>query len=282
MANSGTIEPAASLAELVRRHDRDRYQTVLFAPAARRDALFALYAFNYEVARVREIVREPMLGQIRLQWWREVIDAAYAGIKPRRHEVAEPLTSVIRDYDLSRVHFDRLIDAREQDLAEGPPADIAALEAYAEGTSASLLYLVLEILRAADPLSMSAARSVGIGYALTGLLRAMPFHIRSGRNYIPPDLASQAGLNPADYAAMRPSDGLRTAAADLAIIAARHFGNIPRTPRATLPALLPAIIAKRYLHRLRRAGNNPLAPELQVPDPLQVWRLFGVSMTGRP
>src|SRR5271156_3271915 len=75
---------------LVRRHDRDRFQTALFAPAARREALFALYAFNYEIARVRESVREPMLGQIRLQWWREAIDAAYAGAASRRHEVAGP------------------------------------------------------------------------------------------------------------------------------------------------------------------------------------------------
>src|SRR6201984_811294 len=66
------------VAALVRRHDHDRYQTVLFAPAARREALFALYAFNYEIARVRESVTQPMLGQIRLQWWRENIGAAVA------------------------------------------------------------------------------------------------------------------------------------------------------------------------------------------------------------
>ena len=69
----------------MRHHDRDRFQTALFAPAERREALFALYAFNYEIARVREAVREPMLGQIRLQWWREAIAAAYAGEPPRRH-----------------------------------------------------------------------------------------------------------------------------------------------------------------------------------------------------
>src|SRR5271157_5432659 len=65
------------VAALVRRHDRDRFQTVLFAPAARREALFALYAFNYEIARVRESVTEPMIGQIRLEWWRESIAAAF-------------------------------------------------------------------------------------------------------------------------------------------------------------------------------------------------------------
>src|ERR1700731_1564648 len=65
------------VAALVRRHDRDRFQTVLFAPAARREALFALYAFNYEIARVRERVSEPTLGRLRLEWWREIIAAAY-------------------------------------------------------------------------------------------------------------------------------------------------------------------------------------------------------------
>src|SRR5580692_2883864 len=97
------------VAALVRQHDRDRFQTALFAPVADREALFSLYAFNYEIARVRESVREPMLGQIRLQWWREAIEAAYAGAAPRRHEVVEPLTATIRERGLSRAHFERLI-----------------------------------------------------------------------------------------------------------------------------------------------------------------------------
>src|SRR6202051_3489994 len=83
------------LAALLRRHDRDRYQTALFAPADRQGALFALYAFNYEIARVRESAPQPMLGLIRLQWWREVVAAAFAGMPPRQHEVAGPLAALI-------------------------------------------------------------------------------------------------------------------------------------------------------------------------------------------
>src|SRR5215207_1372519 len=116
-SHSGGVPGVSSLGGFVRAHDRDRFQTALFAPADRREALFALYAFNYEIARVRESVTQPMLGQIRLQWWREVIEAAYAGQAPRRHEVAEPLTAAIREFGLSRPHFDRMIDAREVDLA---------------------------------------------------------------------------------------------------------------------------------------------------------------------
>src|SRR5258706_7401227 len=84
---SARTDRLSPVAALVRRHDRDRYQTVLFAPAARREALFALYAFNYEIARVRESVTEPMLGQIRLQWWRANIAAASEGSPVRHHPV---------------------------------------------------------------------------------------------------------------------------------------------------------------------------------------------------
>src|SRR5205085_10532913 len=104
-ARSGPAEDGSSLAALVRQHDRDRYQTALFAPAERREALLALYAFNYEIARVREIVSEPMLGQIRLHWLREVLDAAYAGSTPRQHQLLLPLREAIRDLTLSRGYF---------------------------------------------------------------------------------------------------------------------------------------------------------------------------------
>src|SRR3954469_1186159 len=163
---AGLSRPAV----IVRRHDRDRYQTALFAPSDRREALFALYAFNYEVARVRETVTTPMLGQIRLQWWREVIAAAYAGAPARRHEVVTPLVTAITAFGLTRSHLDRIIDARERDLYDTPPADIAALIDYAEGTSSALIYLALEALGAADPVAVEAAREVGIAYALAGLL----------------------------------------------------------------------------------------------------------------
>ena len=98
---------------MLRRHDRDRFQTALFAPAAHREALFALYAFNYEIARVREAVTQPVLGQIRLEWWRENIAAAYQNGAIRRHPIVEKLTAAIRERELTRAYFERLIEARE-------------------------------------------------------------------------------------------------------------------------------------------------------------------------
>jgi NADH dehydrogenase [ubiquinone] 1 alpha subcomplex assembly factor 6 len=274
-----------SVAAIVRRHDRDRYQTVLFAPVERRGALFALYAFNYEVARVRETVTQPMLGQIRLQWWREVIEAAYSGKPARRHEIVTPLVATIAAFRLSRAPFDRIIDTRERDLADTPPADLAALIDYAEGTSSELLYLALETLGAADPVAIEAAREVGIAYALAGLLRAMPFHAASGRSYIPHAVAARAGLDPTAYARRRDTPALRNVTAELAQTAAAHLAAARRiagqTPRRALAALLPAVIADRFLVRLKRAGFNPFVPELTAPDPLQSWRLAAAALRNR-
>jgi phytoene synthase len=270
---------------IVRRYDRDRYQTALFAPADRREAVFALYAFNYEVARVRETVTQPMLGQIRLQWWREVVDAAYAGAPVRRHEVVQPLVEAIVEHGLSRAHFDRLIDTRERDLDDAPPADLAALIDYTEGTSSTVVYLALEALEAAEPAAIDAAREVGIAYALAGLLRAMPFHAASGRSYIPEDIAMRVGLDPAAYTSRRDTPALREAAAELTDTAATHLAagrrGVGQTPRRAKAALLPAVIADRFLIRLKRADFNPFAPKLAAPDPLQSWRLVAAALRNR-
>src|SRR5260221_1661907 len=213
---SETRPDLVPVAEMVRRHDHDRFQTGLFAPARKRNALFALYAFNYEIARVRETVTEPMLGQIRLQWWREVVETAYAGTAPRQHVVAIALTEAIREFALTRSELDRLIDSRERDLDPAPPPTLAALEDYAEGSSAPLAILALEVLGERGAPARAVARGVGIGYALAGLLRAIPFHAAAGRYYIPVDVAARARI---DLREIRLSPGhstLRAAVAEIA------------------------------------------------------------------
>ena len=284
-SRSEAAESVLPLAALLRRHDRDRFQTALFAPAERREALLALYAFNYEIARVRETVTEPMLGQIRLQWWREVVAAAFSGEPPRSHLVAVPLTAAIRDCRLTRAHFDRLIDTRERDLVDEPPADLAALEDYAEGTSSPLAQLALEVLGVRRPEAHETARRVGIGYALAGLLRAMPFHARAGRCFIPEEIAGRVGRDPRDYAGRRGTPAIRAAVREIAEGALRHLRAARERrvtiPRAGLAAVLPAIVADRFLGRLRRADDDPFAPGLAAPDGWQSWRLAAAALFNR-
>jgi NADH dehydrogenase [ubiquinone] 1 alpha subcomplex assembly factor 6 len=281
-ADANRLSPVAAL---VRRHDHDRFQTALFAPAMHRDALFALYAFNYEIARVREIVTQPMLGQIRLQWWRESIAAAFDGGVVRRHLVVEPLTAAIRELRLSRQHFDKLIDAREADLQDDPPTDLAALEDYAEATSARLIYLALEILGSREPAAGETAHHVGVGYALAGLLRAMAFQARTGRRLIPTDIAARNGLDEQDYLALRSTPALSAATAELAAAAARYLGSTraqrANIPRSAVAALLPGVIARHWLKRLKLAGYDPFDQSLASADTLQSWRLATAAFLRR-
>jgi phytoene synthase len=255
---SAGTDRLSPIAALVRRHDRDRFQTVLFAPAAHREALFALYAFNYEIARVRERVTEPTLGRIRLEWWRESIAAAYEGGSVRHHFVVAPLTAAIREHALSREHFERLIDARDRDLGSEAPKSLPDLEHYAEASSASLIHLALEMLGVGQPTAHQAAFHIGIAYALAGLLRAMPY--RAGAN-IP--------LAPAEIAA----------AASRHLDLARALRPVP--PRPALPALLPAIVAARYLRRLSQAGDDPFDRTVTALDPLQSWRFAVARLLNR-
>ena len=282
---SASAEPLSPVAALMRRHDRDRFQTALFAPAADREALFALYAFNYEIARVRESVTQPALGHIRLEWWRENVAAAYAAGAVRRHPVVEALTTVIRRVELTRTHFDRLIDAREADLDDDLPASLAMLEDYAEGTASPLIYLALDALGIRDPAPREAGRHIGIAYALAGLLRALPLRMAAGRPVIPADIAARNRLDLEDARKTRGSPALRAAVSEVAATADAHLRASrdarDAIARAALPALLPAVIADRSLRRLNRAGWDPFDPGLAHPDPLQSWRLTAAMLRRR-
>jgi len=249
-------------ADQVRLHDRDRYLTALFAPDSRRDALFALYAFNLEISRIRETISERLIGEMRLQWWRDALEAIYGGSKPPAHPVAEALTSAIRTHGLERALFDRLIDARARDLDDAPPDDLPALIGYARDTSATLVLLALSVLEA--PEASAAADGVGIAYGLTGLLRAVPFHAGQKRLYLPRSICDAAGLDIGRLFEMKPDESLRAAVKPVAAEASAQLtrARSHSAPRRALAALLPAVVADAALNRLERTGFNPFDPRV--------------------
>jgi phytoene synthase len=210
--------------ETVRRRDPDRYFSALFAPADKRHFLFALYALNYEIARIAETVREPMLAEIRLAWWRETVEGARAG-KPRNHDVAKALAETLAANDLPRELFERLIAARSFDVSQDFFSDMGALEDYADATSGSVMRLAALILGVP---SDELAREAGIAVALAGLLRATPFHAARGKRFLPDTLLDEA-----------------------ARLARSHLETARRiaAPRPTLPAFLPAALVPLYLKR---------------------------------
>ncbi|MGE0117609.1 MAG: phytoene/squalene synthase family protein [Dongiaceae bacterium] len=279
-------EPAAGYClEQVRRFDRDRYLTALFAPADRRDDLLALYAFSLEVARIRELIREPMMGRIRLQWWRDAVAEIYAG-NERRHQVVQPLATAVRRHGLARAPLDRLIDAREADMEETSPADLPALIAYADATAAGLGLLALRVLDGEEKSpAADVVRAVWLAAALTGLLRAIPFQARRRRIQLPQTLMAAHGVAARDLLELRHPPALPAAVRVIAQEARRRLDSArpaaTALPRRLMPALLPGTLTALYLRRLERSGYDVFAPAVQQAPPARVWRLLLASLRGR-
>jgi phytoene synthase len=267
----------AYIAELVRKDDHDRFLTAVLAPRAAQDGVMALYAFNVEVAKVRESVSENLIGRMKLQWWRDVVTAIYENGKvPQGNPVVEALAETIRTYGLSRSCFNVLLDARERDMNDESPEDVMALEQYAEGTSASLTQLVLEVLGARDEASAAAGRHVGIAWALTGMLRAVLFHARVNRFLLPQDLMSAENLTDHDLHERKNAEKIATVVAQIARTAQAHIEKARsyrrKIDKRALPALLPATLADSYLKGLAQRRFDVFDPRhvLQRPAALKL------------
>jgi phytoene synthase len=264
---------------LVRRHDPDRYFATLFAPAPTRPHLFALYAFNYEIARVGEAVREPMMGEIRLQWWREAIAGARDG-RPREHDVARALAELFASAALPLELFDAVIEARRNDLDPSPFAELAALEAYADATSGNVMRLAARILGAGDSRD-DLAREAGIAYALAGLLQAIPYHAARSTLMLPRDMLEAERLSRDDIftgknAGLRPVIATIAERARTRLAAAR---KLPR-PKQALAAFLPAALVPLKLKRLTAAGLDPFRHKAEVPLHRRQLALLSAALRG--
>ncbi len=189
---------------LVRAADKDRFLATLFAPAEHRHGLFALYAFNIEVSRVREVVREPLSGEIRLQWWSEVLGGEGRG-EVAANPVAAALAAAMTRYALPRERLAALLEARRFDLYDEPMATLAALDGYAEGTASNLIALAAQILNGGRDAGIGAlAHHAGLAYAIAGLLKALPTHAARGQLYVPVELLQRHGAGRRRLPAARP------------------------------------------------------------------------------
>jgi len=269
-------------AALVREADKDRFLATLFAPADRRDALYALYAFNTEIARIPEAVREPLAGEIRLQWWRDVL----AGGRPeeaRGHPVVTALGDVIARHQLPLATFEALIEARRFDLGQEVLRDGDDLEAYARDTSSILVDLAARIL-GANGTVIDFAVPVGISIALTGLRRAFAQHAAQGQVFIPADVLGRHGVEPHDILAGRSSEGL-LAALDWMRERARFHQEaaraaVAKAPQALAAAWLPAALVPAYWGALDRSRSEPFRA-IDVPQWRRQWILWRAARTGR-
>ena len=258
----------------VRIYDYDRYFASIFAPRDVRSDLMALYAFNLEIASTNELVSEALLGQMRLEWWRDAVAAIYEG-RTIQHVVVAELNEVVRRHDLPQAEMDGLIAARSRDLDESPMETVAAVEDYARGSAGVLAGLAYRICCGSVP--PPEIWAAGTAWGLAGLLRAASFNAvatNSERPGGPVRDIDPAGPNTnsatsGSFAAGLADEMAERARQTLAVVRDQLAG-MARPSRAAI-GYLP--VARQYLARLERVGNNILAPDL---EPSRTARQFGM------
>ena len=269
---------AAHCETLVREGDPDRYFATLFAPAERRPHLFALYAFSLEVARVRDTVSDPMPGEIRLQWWRDVLQGEARG-DVRAHPVAAALDTAIAANRLPRAALVALLDARGFDLYDDPMPTTGDLEGYCGETYSALMRLAALILAGGtEPGGAAATGHAGLAYALAGLLRALPWHARRGQVFLPADLLGRWGVTRDDIVSGRGGPGLVGALGEVRALARRHLAAWQEAAPALAPevrlACLPAALVPDTLGLMERPRYDPLRDAIEMPRWRRLWRYW--------
>jgi 15-cis-phytoene synthase len=267
---------------LVREADKDRFLATLFAPARHRSALFALYAFNVEIASVRERVREPMAGMLRLQWWRDVIGRTR---DPGGHPTACALSEITSRYALPIDRLYDLIEARVFDLYDDPMPKLADLDLYARRTTSTLMALAMQILANGKTSDLALVAPAGIAYAITGLLRAFPHHAARGQVFIPDELLSCNGISRETIFSARTSKGLAAALSTLRRHARGQLGTarapLAGLPDQLIPALLPVALVPLYLDRMEQPDYDPFLTPVEVPQWRRQWRLWRAARAPR-
>ena len=251
-------------AALVRDADRDRYLATLFAPAEHREALFALYAFNVEVSRVRDVAREPIPGEIRLQWWREVLSGERDG-EAAAHPVAAGLRDALGRYGLLAAPLLELLEAREFDLYDEPMASMGELELYAIRTQSPIFALACGILTGGKILPELFTLDVSVVYAIAQVLSRFGRHASRKQLYVPQDVLQRHEAAAADVYAGRTSVALQAALGEMRGTARQHLAaaqsKLSTTPPDILPAVLPLALVWPTLRKMERADYNPFTFE---------------------
>jgi 15-cis-phytoene synthase len=267
----------SSLAELVKAHDYDRYIATLFAPASKREALFALYAFDAEVSRIAELVHDPMPGEIRLQWWRDVVNGERDG-EAAGHPVAATLLKVISEHNLPRSAFDSYCEARISDFYQDVMPDRTALEAYLGATQSAVIQLASIIL---DPVAASrtstAAGHAGVAKGIAIIIRRLPRIRAKGQGFVSQDILAAAGLSQGEFLEGPSAEAGRRLVRALTALGQEHFAKFraasPALPRSLKPAFAPAGTIGRQL-TLSQQLKDPLN---RSREPAQLARLWAVA-----
>ncbi|MGA7327222.1 MAG: squalene/phytoene synthase family protein [Rhodomicrobium sp.] len=273
----------AATADLVRRRDVDRYWSTLFAPAGRRAALLALYAYNAEIAHIAATTNEPMVGQIRLQWWKDAIELAVPGTRTG-NPIADSLAGAIFEHDLPKDRLIGMAEARIPEIVGDAPVDIAALRASLQATQGTVFELAAGILGSEGELARKAGEHAGLAYGLMQTLRTVPLQAARRKLMLPLPYLESRGVNIAFIYRGQTDASFGGALAELrgAVGRALHqFRTLsPELDPLVWPAFLPLAVIKPYLRAMAAPAFDPLHTIPTVSPLRQFWRIWRAARRG--
>lgn len=258
-------ESAAFCADLVRSHDFARYASTLFVASEQRRALLAVYAFNVEISRVREQVSQPLPGEMRLQWWTDMLaGSGHGGVEG--NPVAAELKLAIRSFRLPVERLSRLIDEHQFDLYNDPMPTMAALEGYINDTSCALFSLGAAVAGRQSDETEHLARHAGLAQGIAQAIAALPLDAARRQLFVPLQLLQQHGSGMEEVFAGKQTPILRAALDQLIAEARGHlntaFALLAGAPPEVRRVFLPLVLVRRDLQRMSRADNDPFVPHV--------------------
>ncbi|MDA9464932.1 phytoene/squalene synthase family protein [Bradyrhizobium sp. CCBAU 53415] len=272
-------DSVAFCADLVRSHDFPRFAATLFAPAAERRALLALYAFNVEIVRVRDHVSQPLPGEIRLQWWTDMLSGHVHG-SAEGNPVAAELLCAIRDFELPVEPLSLLAEEHQFDLYNDPMPTMAALEGYLAATSSALFGLAAQVLGPPSEAVEHLARHAGLAQGIVQVIANLPRDAAHRQLFLPQQVMARHDCSMEDVFAGKETPNLHAVLEQLAGEARQHMtaasSLLAQVAPSVRPAFLPLSQARADLKRLSRPGRNPFA--LQPSSRLRtLWTLWRAS-----
>ncbi len=267
---------------IVRERDIDTYLATLFLPADIRPHAYALYAYDAEISHIRSLIKEPMMGEVRLQWWREIISGERAG-EANSNPVAAGLLAAINRFELPLMGFENYLKARAFDLYNDPMPDKGTLEGYAGETRSFLVFQVATMLaKNADdePGNLAdCAGHAGVVLVLTDVLKNLPLHRSRQQCYIPVSMLDEAGLSLAQYYSTENEVATGKLIRLLLAYMRHHFSEFQKQsehlPRSIKTAFLPLCLSKPYLARFEKMADIVAVTPVDIPQwckQIYLWR----------
>jgi phytoene synthase len=251
------------------------YWAMRLLPEARRDAMFAVYAFCREVDDIADSADPPEKKHAGLAEWRNEIEAVYEG---RPHSsLGRVLAGIVETYKLRREDFVAVVDGMEMDAERDIRApSLAKLDLYCDRVAGAVGRLSVRIFGSDIPAADRVAGALGRALQLTNILRDLAEDAERGRLYLPAEFLRAHGISGDDPEAVLRHPALPLVCEDVARVAERRFDEASRAmaecPRAAMrPAAVMGAVYHAILRRLRAGSWKDLAAPVKVPTSIKLW-----------